>query len=118
MKITVVHTKRSKFTNTVYVGRPSALGNPFSHLNLKHTIKVASVEDAVERYAEWLDARIKDTYNVRDALDHIIDVAEEHNNEVYLACWCKDEVHPNTSDHQCHADVIRSVILNHLNNAN
>ena len=118
MKITVVHTKRSKFPNTVYVGRPSALGNPFSHLNLKHTIKVASVKEAVDKYAEWLDERIKDSYEVRDALDQIIDKAEQYNNEVCLACWCKDEITPKPYDHQCHADVIRSVILHHLNNAN
>ena len=116
MNIVVVHTKRSQFPNTVYVGRPSVLGNPYSHLNLKHTIKVATVEDAVANYAKWLDERIKDSYDVRDALDHIIDVAEINNNKVYLACWCKDETKPYASDHQCHADVIRDVILYHVNN--
>lgn len=113
MNIIVVHKKRSNNPNTIYVGRPTVLGNPFSHLNLKHTIKCETVEEAVQKYKYWLIDRIKDSPAVCGALNHIINVGKEHGT-VHLACWCKDETKPLPSDHICHADVIRNTIMTHL----
>ena len=114
MKIVVVHTKRSNHPNTINVGRPSVLGNPFSHLSyVKHVTHVPTVEDAVQHYKSWLIDRIADSQPVRSALNHIINVGQQHGT-VHLACWCKDETKPYPSDHVCHADVIRNAIMTHL----
>ena len=114
MKIIVVHTKRSNHPNTINVGRPSVLGNPFSHLpRVRNVIHVPTVEDAVQQYKSWLIDRIQDSPAVCDALNHIINVGKEHGT-VHLACWCKDETKPYPSDHVCHADVIRNAIMTHL----
>lgn len=113
MNILVVHQKRSNNPNTIYVGRPTVLGNPFSHLNLKHTIKCETVEESVQRYKVWLVDRINTSAAVCDALNQIINVGREHGT-VHLACWCRDETKPYPSDHVCHADVIRNAIMTHL----
>ena len=114
MHIVVVHTKRSNHPNTINVGRPSVLGNPFSHLpHVRNVTHVPTVEDAVQAYKSWLKQRITDSITVVDALNHIINVGTKHGT-VHLACWCKDETKPLPSDHVCHADVIRNAIMTHL----
>lgn len=114
MKIVVVHTKRSNHPNTINVGRPSVLGNPYSHLpHAKNTTLTASVEESVQRYKVWLADRINTSITVCDALNHIILTGQKHGT-VHLACWCKDETKPYPTDHVCHADVIRNVIMAHL----
>lgn len=112
MNIVIVHTKRSNHINTINVGRPSVLGNPFSHLHLKHCIHVPTVEDAVQHYKQWLIDSIPTSQAIRDALNNIIIAGR--TGTVHLACWCKDETKPLPSDHICHADVIRNVIMTHL----
>lgn len=75
-----------------YVGRPTKWGNQFSHLE-KDTLakfKVATREEAVERYRELLWQRIKDgEINIRDlaALDGKT-----------LGCWCAPKL--------CHAEIL------------
>ena len=114
MNIIVVPKKRSNNPNTIYVGRLTMLGNPFSHLNLKYTIKCETAEEAIQRYKEWLAIRILTSSAVRDALHQIINVGKEHGT-VHLACGCRDETkQPLPSDHICHADVIRNTIMTHL----
>ena len=111
MQIIVVHTKRSNHPNTINVGRPSVLGNPFSHLPYaKNTILTSSIEESVHRYKEWLSNKIDTSVTVCDALDHIVYTGLKHG-KVHLACWCKDETKPLRTDHMCHADVIRDVIM-------
>lgn len=114
MNIIVVHTKRSSYPNTINVGRPSVLGNPYSHLpHAKNTTLTSSVEESVQRYKEWLSNKINTSITVCDALNHIILTGRKHGT-VHLACWCKDETKPLPSDHVCHADVIRNVIMTKL----
>lgn len=114
MNIIVVHHKRSSLPNTVYVGRPTILGNPFSHLTYaKGTEHVPTVDIAVSKYKEWLMEHINTSADVCNALNNIINVGER-TGTVHLACWCKDELHPLPKDHACHAEVIREVILSHL----
>lgn len=53
----VVHCKRAPYD--YYVGRPSLLGNPYTHLPVRDTgaqFQVATIEEAVENfrsYARW-----------------------------------------------------------------
>ena len=49
----VVHSYR--YPHDVYIGRGSQWGNPYSHLtDSKALYKVATVEEAVEKYASYL----------------------------------------------------------------
>ena len=56
-----IHNKRiSDPIDGVYIGRPSALGNPFSHL--KGTLAEYSVnsrDEAVDKYEIWLRNELK-----------------------------------------------------------
>jgi hypothetical protein len=49
----VVHCRRASYD--VFIGRPSEFGNPFSHLEQSRAeFKVASREEAIEKYREWI----------------------------------------------------------------
>jgi hypothetical protein len=60
-----VMNKRTYKGGGYYIGRPSALGNPFSHvehsLALRH---VASRDEAVEKYRVWLAEALKHNLSV------------------------------------------------------
>jgi hypothetical protein len=71
----VVHCKKSKYD--VYIGRPSPFGNPFSHKEgTKALYKTETVEEAVAKYAEWLESQ-------EDILREIPSLKGK-----ILGCWC------------------------------
>ena len=86
MKITVA-SKRDGASGW-YVGRPSALGNPF-------TMRTEADRDRViGQYREWLAHKIAD----RDAaVMNELNAMLKHE-EITLVCWCAPK--------RCHADVI------------
>lgn len=85
----VVHCKREPYD--VYIGRPSPWGNPFSHKEgTQAAYKVATREEAVRRYREWLWQRIRTEPGLVAAL------AELHGKT--LGCWCAPKA--------CHGDVL------------
>lgn len=99
-----------------YVGRPkrggpySPLANWYSHLDLPHTIKVDSVEDAVASFKNDLVTKVHDKdESVCNELNRIYGAALRET--VFLSCWCMDELKPSRRDHACHAEVIRELIL-------
>lgn len=98
--------------NTVYVGRPSKLGNPFSirkdvaippkpepmwavvyqgKVLVRWDTKLLAAQDAVERYRLWRKERNED-YEIRQQL---------HGKD-FIACWCP-------LDEPCHADVLLEI---------
>jgi Domain of unknown function (DUF4326) len=84
-----------------YVGRPSALGNPFK---LEHESQRNRV---IQQYELWLQERI----NARDAqvfheLNRLYQIAR-NQGVLELTCWCAPK--------RCHADVIRNILLEVLN---
>lgn len=99
-----VHHDKSvlKDTDTLYIGRPAKegfehFGNPFSHLKAKGTILVATREEAVQAFEDWLIG-----------LDHL-DVAQKQRKWILknlhlvlaakrIACWC--------SPKNCHGIVL------------
>ncbi len=113
--IYVVHQKRSvlRLQNVQYVGRPTVLGNPFTHLktNTKALFIVPTVQDAVAQYQKWLHREIfrGSDSEVFKALLHLTDLYLRHKC-LYLSCWCKDELDPRKWDHDCHADILRQEI--------
>ncbi len=86
----VVHCRRSLFE--VYVGRPSDWGNPYSHKEgTLAKFKVDTVEDAIEKYEEWLLAQP----------DLVARVKRELKGKV-LGCWCRPSA-------LCHGDILAKI---------
>lgn len=84
----VVHCKREPFD--VYIGRGSKWGNPFTHKQgTKAQWVVGSVEEAIQKYVEWLAEQ-------EDLLKQIHELEGK-----ILGCWCKIK-----GDEPCHGDVL------------
>jgi hypothetical protein len=72
----VVHCKREKYD--IYIGRPSKWGNQYSNKdNTLATFKVASVTEAIEKYAE-------DLKNNKILMGYLYQLKDK-----VLGCWCK-----------------------------
>lgn len=77
----------------VYCGRPSPLGNPFTHkAGIAGTVLVASREEAIERYRRWLWEKLQ----ARDP--KVLAALKALTEESVLGCWCKPL--------GCHCDVL------------
>lgn len=87
---------------TVYVGRPSPLGNRWSSKDSRvpGTVTVSSRDEAVNRFEAWLRAGGADEPAVRRELDRIATLAAR--GDVALECWCAPA--------RCHAGVIAAII--------
>ena len=101
--IQVVNKYKHKATpNDFYIGRGSPLGNPFTHLSgqTKAEHKVATREEAIEKYVPWLEkARLNDVV-VATTLDKVFEKALA--GDVNLVCFCKPQA--------CHGDVIKKLL--------
>jgi hypothetical protein len=85
MATTVVHCKRLPFD--IYIGRPSELGNPFSHKDgTQAKYKVTTREEAVAKYEDHLLSRLDLMIKLNKCKGKI------------LGCWC--------SPLACHGDII------------
>lgn len=82
-----------------YIGRPSALGNPFS------LEKEDEREQVIEQYREWFYKNI-DNKEIQEELQVIKDMLKD-KGEVTLLCWC--------SPFRCHGHVIREYLENENN---
>ena len=88
--------------NGVYIGRPSCLGNPFSHLeNTKADFKVKDREEAVALYEVWLKEQLRENVRVRQEMLNLYNNWRE-SGELNLICWC--------SPKRCHGDVIKEFL--------
>jgi hypothetical protein len=92
-----IFNKRVVGDHGEYVGRPSALGNPFK---LEHESQRNQV---IQQYELWLQERIKarDT-QVCHELNRLYRIARDQG-VLELTCWCAPK--------RCHADVIRNILL-------
>ena len=87
----VVHCKVDQFD--VYIGRPSIWGNPFSHkVGTLAKFRVATVDEAIARYREWLCTN-----------PELIERARRELKGKVLGCWCKTRKNPEAP---CHGDVL------------
>jgi hypothetical protein len=96
-----VLNKRSVGDRGEYVGRPSTLDNPFK---LEHESQRNHV---IQQYELWLQERIE----IRDLrvcheLNRLYQIARDQG-VLELTCWCVPK--------RCHADVIRNLLLEALN---
>lgn len=104
--IQVVNKHKHKPTqNDFYIGRGSALGNPFTGSkelgNTKAQFKASSREEAIALYRNWLNEKIAEKNQlVSAALNQIYLRAKK--GPVSLVCYCKPQ--------SCHGDVIKEVM--------
>jgi len=83
----------------VYIGRPSVLGNIYSHrTGTLASIIVKNRAEAVARYAKWLDANYESDDKVRREIDRLVQMYKD-GKHINLVCWC--------TPFQCHGDVIK-----------
>ena len=88
---------RRKPAHTKYVGRGSLYGNPYRvarsarELEEGGELVVASAEEAVARYREWIERSREGRF--------VASCAARNLWGLDLACWCK-------LDQPCHADVL------------
>ena len=87
-----------------YIGRGSPLGNPYSHLEGTTALyKVASREEAIEKYRIWLEDQIyvKENQEIINELERLADLALREG-KLLLRCFCAPS--------PCHGDVIKEYL--------
>lgn len=102
-KIIVYNSKNEDHTNdpnNFYIGRPSPLGNPFTH-NGKHSslakLSFKTREEAINAYSAYFD----EVYGKDPKLTVAFDEIYEHykkGEDIYLQCFCKPL--------KCHGDIL------------
>lgn len=73
---TLVINRRTGARYDVYIGRPSKWGNPFSHLPSQFATTVATRNEAIARYREWIQTQ-----------PQLLASLHELKGKV-LGCWC------------------------------
>lgn len=86
-----------------YIGRPSKLGNPFSHKEgTLAKYKTKDHDDTIESHRRWLYEQINiGNETIINELVRLRAIADE--KDLYLGCWC---VPFNT----CHGEVIKEIL--------
>jgi len=85
----------------IYIGRPTPLGNRWSHLSKSRAeIQVETRKDAVRCYKAWLPKAYVGHLDVRTYINKIVEKARA--GDVNLVCWCAPMA--------CHGDVIKAFV--------
>lgn len=87
----------------VYIGRPSILGNPFTHLKGKTLAKytVLTRDESISKYKDYFYEQLKTNKQFAYEIERISRLVKEGMN-VYLVCWCKPL--------PCHGDIIKECL--------
>ena len=86
--------------NNYYVGRPSPLGNPFTHNGVRTNLAKLSFktrDEAIEAYSRYFDKMYGKDEDITKAFDEIYE-HYKNGEDIYLQCFCKPK--------KCHADII------------
>lgn len=97
----MIEVKHVKESEGEYIGRPSALGNPFK-------IGVdGSRSECISLYKRYIYKKILDNDEAVISELHRLKSILQKNKKLVLTCWCKNVNHSNRS---CHGDVIKSIL--------
>ena len=98
-----VKNKRTFTSGGVYIGRPTILGNPFSHIAKGTLAKyvVASREQSVESYRAYAKEQYKTNPEFKAKINELAKQYAE-TSKLELVCWC--------APLPCHGDVLARVI--------
>jgi hypothetical protein len=79
--------------SVVYCGRPSPLGNPYSHMgNTLAKFRVKNRDEALDKYRRWL------YHELTNGNKQVIEALENLKENDVLGCFCKPKA--------CHCDII------------
>lgn len=104
--IKVIHKKDSHlYSNVIYIGRGSILGNPYTSIQGRETLAefvVESRKESINCFKEYILKCIENKEkSICDILNKIYKQSKE--GEVYLTCYCRPKK-------TCHGDVIKEII--------
>ena len=94
--------------NNYYIGRPSILGNPYSHLPEDKCIaiyKCRTRDEAIERYDQYFDIMYGSNIEFTKVIDEIYE-KYKNGEPIFLECYCKPE--------PCHGDIIKKKLEQRL----
>lgn len=91
-----------------YIGRPSPLGNPFSHHSKSTAVRVRSREEALEKYEAWLEEQEEGSVVLKELRKLVAQYKEK--GYLKLICWCAPA--------SCHGHIIARKIEEMLENEN
>lgn len=101
------HTYQKTNIDSLYIGRGSCLGNPFSHKeNTKAEFIVPSRDEAIEKYEQYLTEQLKSNKKIKEEMNFIWKKVVLDMKPIDLICYCKPQ--------SCHGDVIKKFILNKI----
>ena len=86
--------------NNYFIGRPSILGNPYTHIKDKTTLAsyvVRTRDEAIELYDHYFDVMYSGNIEYQKLIDEIYE-KWRRGEDVYLECYCKPK--------RCHGDII------------
>lgn len=96
--------KHQKTESDFYIGRGSALGNPFTSIKTKETkalVVCENREESISRFKEYLKEKIQNKdEKICFELNRIYKMAKK--GDVNLICYCAPKA--------CHGDVIKEII--------
>ncbi len=102
--ILIVNKKTFQGLSYEYIGRPSILSNPYTHLDLHKTkakYKVNSRDEAIDKYREYLIYEIQNgNVAIINELYRLAEIVK--NKTLILSCWCFPK--------RCHGEVIKEMI--------
>lgn len=97
----VINLRKNGQFRTIYIGRGSPYGNPFTHLPLNKTkalVQVWTREDSIVAYEEWLRGNPKWAHVDPAQRTIILKLLPTLPEDAVLACYCKPK--------SCHGDVL------------
>ena len=102
--ILIVNKKTFQGLSYEYIGRPSILSNPYTHLDLHKTkakYKVNSRDEAIDKYREYLIYEVQNgNAAIINELYRLSEIVK--NKTLILSCWCFPK--------RCHGEVIKEMI--------
>ena len=78
----------------VYIGRPSALGNPFV------IGRDGDREEVIRKYRDFLNTAIHDDERIKAEFERLEELNKK--GDVILICWCAPS--------KCHGEIIKEII--------
>lgn len=107
MNVLVVNKYHHMETNgDIYIGRPSILGNPFSHLESydKTVVRVATRDEAIDRYEEYAEELMSFDNEYSREINRLRELHKK--KDLCLVCFCKSP----GKEVRCHGDIIKKLI--------
>lgn len=94
--------------NNYFIGRPSILGNPYTHIKDKTTLAsyvVRTRDEAIDLYDHYFDVMYSGNIEYKKLIDEIY---EKYKNgiDIYLECYC--------APLRCHGDIIKEKLQKRL----